>query len=207
MARPPPYIQPCLPTLRPSLPKGDNWTAEVKFDGWRIQLHKSGKDVAVYSRGGHDYIERFHNIAAVLMTVPAHSVILDGELVVPGADDCPDFYSLTLRRYKPTDLCVWAFDLLLLNGRDLRPLALVERRAQLGTLLKSHPRNRLRLSESFSDPARLFDECERRGLEGVVLKRKDAPYRSGKAKRWIKVKYPTWRTKKKPGAVPAFETN
>ena len=86
----------------------------------------------------------------------------------------------------------WCFDLLELNGIDLKPLPLAVRRMKLGTLLKRHAPGSLRYSESFTDPAKLLAECRRLGLEGIVSKRKDQPYRSGKCD-WIKVKTAQWR--------------
>jgi bifunctional non-homologous end joining protein LigD len=89
--------------------------------------------------------------------------------------------------------CVYCFDLLELNGRDLREQPLVQRRARLQALLARAKCNLIRFSESFPDAGVLLAECARLGLEGIVAKRKDAPYRSGSRSGWIKVKTPEWK--------------
>jgi bifunctional non-homologous end joining protein LigD len=120
------------------------------------------------------------------------SLIIDGELVACDGDGRPDLYRLHFHRHN-RGLCVWAFDLLYLNGRDLRDLPLSERKRQLEKLISKARSDWLQLSETFDDGAKLLAEADRRGLEGIVSKRADAPYRSGKRSEWIKVKYQTWR--------------
>jgi bifunctional non-homologous end joining protein LigD len=120
------------------------------------------------------------------------SLIIDGELVACDGDGRPDFYRLHFHRHN-RGLCVWAFDLLYLNGRDLRDLPLSERKRQLEKLISKARADWLQLSETFDDGAKLLAEADRRGLEGIVSKRADAPYRSGKRSEWIKVKCQTWR--------------
>jgi bifunctional non-homologous end joining protein LigD len=119
------------------------------------------------------------------------SLIIDGELVACDGDGRPDFYRLHFHRHN-RGLCVWAFDLLYLNGRDLRDLPLSERKRQLEKLISKARSDWLQLSETFDDGAKLLAEADRRGLEGIVSKRADAPYRSGKRSEWIKVKCQTW---------------
>jgi bifunctional non-homologous end joining protein LigD len=89
--------------------------------------------------------------------------------------------------------CVYCFDLIELNGRDLREQPLVQRRARLQPLLARAKSDLLRFSESFPDANALLAECSRRGIEGIVAKRRDAPYRSGTRSGWIKVKTPEWK--------------
>jgi bifunctional non-homologous end joining protein LigD len=103
----------------------------------------------------------------------------------------PDFLALLHGRHVPT--CVYCFDLLDLNGRDLREQPLVQRRARLQALLARAKCNVIRFSEAFPDAGLLLSECARLGLEGIVAKRKDAPYRSGTRSGWIKVKTPEWK--------------
>ena len=111
-----------LPIASPRLvkepPTGPDWLHEVKFDGFRIQIHKAGDEVRLYSRNGKDFTDRFPAVAAAALGLGAKKAVLDGELVVCDGSDRPDFYALLGRRL--SGLCVWCFDLLSLNGRDLR---------------------------------------------------------------------------------------
>jgi bifunctional non-homologous end joining protein LigD len=179
--------------LRTAPPRGPGWSHEIKFDGWRLQLHKAGPQVRLLSRHGHDLTARFPLIASSLLTFRAETAVLDGELVATNADGLPDFRAL-LRRSAHAALAVWAFDLLEVNGHDLRPLPLQQRRRQLERHLASLPGDGvLRYSESFGDPVRLLAAAHQLGLEGIVSKRIDAPYRSGRRPDWLKVKTESWR--------------
>jgi bifunctional non-homologous end joining protein LigD len=182
---------PALPKLRTSPPTGDAWQFEVKFDGYRVQLHKAGLSSAMYGKNGGDFTRRFARITAAVLGLPTRSCIIDGELIAAGRHGQPDFLALLHGRHVPT--CVYAFDLLELQGRDLRDQVLVQRRARLQALLARAKSDLLRFSESFPDANALLAECSRRGLEGIVAKRKDAPYRSGTRSGWIKVKTSEWR--------------
>jgi bifunctional non-homologous end joining protein LigD len=185
------FIPPALSKLRSSPPTGDAWQFEVKFDGWRVQLHKAGVSSTIYGKNGGDLTCRFPRIGAAVLALPAKSAIIDGELIAAGAHGQPDFLALLHGRHVPT--CVYAFDLLELQGRDLRDQPLVQRRARLQALLARAKSDLLRLSESFPDANALLAECSRRGLEGIVAKRKDAPYRSGTRTDWIKIKTSEWK--------------
>jgi bifunctional non-homologous end joining protein LigD len=111
--------------------------------------------------------------------------------IAAGAGGEPDFLALLHGRHVP--VCVYAFDLLELRGRDLRDQPLVQRRAQLDALLDQSRSDLIRYSESFPDANALLTECARRGLEGIVCKRKDSVYRSGTRSGWIKVKTAEWK--------------
>jgi len=117
--------------------------------------------------------------------------IIDGELIAAGRHGQPDFLALLHGRHVPT--CVYCFDLLELNGRDLREQPLVQRRARLEALLKRAKCNFIRFSETFPNGNDLLAECARLGLDGIVWKRKDSPYRSGARSGRIKVKTSEWR--------------
>jgi ATP-dependent DNA ligase len=188
------FIPPCQPTLRTAPPRGPGWSHEVKFDGWRMQLHKAGTRVRLLSRRGRDLTSTFPIIASAVATLDATTMILDGELVATSAEGVPDFRALQCRSAE-TPLAVWLFDLLEVNGRDVRTLSLEERRHRLEQQLACRPDDgTLRVSESFADPARLLAAAHDLGLEGVVSKRLDAPYRSGRRPEWVKVKAESWRT-------------
>jgi bifunctional non-homologous end joining protein LigD len=184
------FIPPALAKLRSSPPTGDAWQFEVKFDGWRAQLHKAGVSSTIYGRNGGDLTRRFPRIAAAVLALPVKSAIVDGELIAAGRHGQPDFLALLHGRHVP--VCVYCFDLMELQGRDLRDQPLVQRRARLQALLTRAKCDLLRFSDSFADADALLAECSRRGLEGIVAKRKDAPYRLGTRSGWVKVKTSEW---------------
>jgi bifunctional non-homologous end joining protein LigD len=119
-------------------PAGDVWLHEVKFDGYRCQLHKAGDDVVIFSRNGRDFTNRLPGIRDAVLTLPCKSAVIDGEVVVCKEDGTPDFRALHSGNYTQEILCVWAFDLMELNGEDLRPFPLVARKRKLGTILRRH---------------------------------------------------------------------
>jgi bifunctional non-homologous end joining protein LigD len=173
-----------------SVPTGAEWLHEVKFDGYRVQAHKVGSRVVIYSRNGHDFTERFPSIAELMHELPAKAAVLDGEVVASDADGRPNFARLHVRFTRPGAIHLWAFDLLAFNGRDLRSQPLVKRQACLQALLERFGCPAVSLSEPFEELLRVAEE---HGLEGVVSKRRDAPYRSGECRDWRKVKTVTWR--------------
>jgi bifunctional non-homologous end joining protein LigD len=185
------FIPHALPKLRSSPPTGDGWLFELKFDGWRVQLHKVGVSSTIYGRNGGDLTHRFRRIAAAVLGLPTRSCIIDGELIAAGRHGQPDFLALLHGRHEST--CVYCFDLLGLNGRDLREQPLVQRRARLQALLARAKSDLLRFSDTFPNADALLAECSRRGLEGIVAKRKDSVYRSGTRSGWIKVKTSEWK--------------
>jgi bifunctional non-homologous end joining protein LigD len=182
------FISPCNPIRAKEVPAGDGWLHEVKFDGYRVQVHKVGSRVVLYSRNGHDFTERFPSIAQLLHELPAKVAVLDGEVVASDANGRPNFARLHVRWTRPSTIHLWAFDLLAFNGRDLRPQPLVKRQARLQALLERFGCPAISLSEPFEDGLALLRVAEERGLEGVVSKRRDAPYRSGECRDWRKVK-------------------
>jgi len=123
------FIQPCSPVRVKDVPAGNDWVREVKFDGYRVQAHKMGSRVVVYGRNGHDFTCRFPSIAQLLHELPAKAAVLDSEVA-------PSFARLHVRWIRPNTIHLWAFDLLAVNGRDLRPQPLVKRQARLQVLLE-----------------------------------------------------------------------
>jgi len=119
-------------------------------------------------------------------------VILDGEVVVCREDGASDFRALLAGNYSQESLCVWCFDLMGLNGEDLRHLRPIARRQKLEELLRRLDHPYLRYSEAFKNGEQLLAECRKRGLEGIVCKRKCAPYKSGTCD-WSKVKCAQWQ--------------
>jgi ATP-dependent DNA ligase len=110
------FIQPCSPIRTKEVPAGEGWLHEVKFDGYRVQAHKIGSRVIMYSRNGHDFTERFPSMAQLLHELPAKAAVLDGEVVASDADGCPNFARLHVRWSRPGSIHLWAFDLLAFNA-------------------------------------------------------------------------------------------
>jgi ATP dependent DNA ligase domain len=129
------FIEPCHPQRATTVPAGDDWQHEIKFDGFRVQIHKLGDDVELYSRNGSRFSRRFPRLVEVLRKLPVKSAIIDGEIVASDVRGMPDFWRLFLRSENPAELHVWAFDLLALNSKDLRKWSLEARRGRLQTLL------------------------------------------------------------------------
>jgi bifunctional non-homologous end joining protein LigD len=130
-----------------------------------------------------------------LRGIPAHAAVVDAEVCFPGTDGAPSFFRLlkTAFHNQGRELVIYAFDLLHLNGQDLRPLPLIERRQRLEWLLSRAKVPCLHLVDAFADGQRLLEAAEQPGLEGVVSKRRDAPYQSGECQDWRKVKTAAWR--------------
>jgi bifunctional non-homologous end joining protein LigD len=138
------FIVPAQPKLRISPPVGDVWLHEAKFDGWRIQLHKHGSLVRLYTKNGYDCTRHFSGLSSALTAVPARSCIIDGEVTAFHPLGLLDFHALHSRTAADDNIAVWAFDLLFHNGRDVRTLSLVERKELLMVLIMGAGDDRLR---------------------------------------------------------------
>lgn len=186
----PAFVEPALAQLQTKPPAGDGWVHEVKFDGYRLQARLAGGKVAFLTRKGLDWTERFGTrLAEALGALPCDSAVIDGE-IVNLRDGGASFSALqnALSEGRTDELLFYAFDLLMLDGEDLRGLPLLERKTRLYALLPENDGS-LRLSEHFGDPGgMMLREACRMGLEGVVSKRIDAPYRSGRTGNWVKSK-------------------
>ena len=143
----PGFVEPALATSTDKVPSGDRWIHEIKFDGYRVQLHIHNDAIKVLTRRGNDWSSRFSKVAADAYLINAGSAIIDGEIVVPAADGTTDFSVLQNElRSKSTRLVMIAFDLLFLNGQYLRKLPLIERKAHLKKLIE---KTAIQFSESF----------------------------------------------------------
>lgn len=186
----PGFIEPQLATLGKKPPPGARWLHEIKFDGYRLQAHIRRRGVKLLTRSGLDWTTKFgETLASALADLYVDEAIIDGELVAENSAGAPDFSLLqdALATGRTDCLVFYGFDLLYLDGRDLRRLPLVDRRAALADLI-TEP-GIIRFSEAFDvEGERLLRHACRLGLEGIVSKLKDAPYRTGRSKDWIKAK-------------------
>ena len=186
----PGFIEPCDPTLRELAPAGAAWVHEVKTDGYRAQLHIHDGRITVYSRSGYDWTEQFAPIAKTAKALSAHELIIDGEATVLGATALPDFQALRRELGRPDSkrLIYHAFDLLYLDGHDLRGARLLDRKQALRELLAKAPSALVYVGWLEDDGARVLEHACQLGLEGIVSKRRDSRYRSGRQESWIKLK-------------------
>jgi bifunctional non-homologous end joining protein LigD len=183
------FIAPCLPTRTDKLPSGGQWLHEIRHDGFRVIARKDGPRVRLYSRPGNDFTRRFPLIIETLARLRSRSCIIDGEAV---ACDDSGIASFDRTRYRRHDggAFLYAFDLIELNGDDLRRDPLEVRKATLASVLaKAGPG--IRFNEHIEgDGPTVFAHACKMGLEGIVSKRKDSPYRSGRSPDWLKMKNP-----------------
>ena len=168
------FIPPCLPTASPRAPSGDQWLHEIKHDGIRVIARKEDTRVRLYSRRGNDLTKRFPLIVEALARLRARSCIIDGEAVVC-RDDGLTIFDFVRHRANGGSAFLYAFDLIELDGDDLRREPLERRKAALTRLLvRAH--HGVQLNEHLeAEGALVFDHACRMGLEGIVSKRKGSP--------------------------------
>jgi DNA ligase D-like protein (predicted ligase) len=175
----PEFVPPMLGKLVRTLPEGPGWSFEAKFDGYRIEAIKSGSEVRLQSRRDSDLTKRFASVARAVSKINATTAVLDGEVVAVDSSGQPSFQILQNRARLPAGwhLAYYAFDLLHLNGKDLRFLALKERRAALEKVLEG---SGVRFSSSLDGtPDVLIEAVKEHHMEGVIAKRLDSVYESG----------------------------
>ena len=170
------------------MPAGAEWLHEIKYDGFRIRVERDGDCVRLITRGGYDWPKRYPWIVEAALKNRQKRFVLDGEAVILGVDGISDFNALHSGNYnEEVQLC--AFDLLPLDSDDLRDLPLSMRKANLARLLVRRP-DGIFVSdfEQVEIGPDLFRNACEFGLEGLVSKHRDRPYRGGRQKHWIKVK-------------------
>jgi bifunctional non-homologous end joining protein LigD len=188
----PAFIEPCHP-LAGALPdrkEEGRWAPEVKFDGYRAQAHLGPNEPIIYTRRGYDWTGRFATVARELATLSTHTAIMDGEIIVPDDSGAPNFHALhsDLAKGRADRLVYYVFDLLYLDGFDLRGAILRDRREALRELV-GNTSARVRFSENLhTKSSALFDLACQMNLEGIVIKRWDSLYRSGEQDSWRKIK-------------------
>jgi bifunctional non-homologous end joining protein LigD len=192
-ARMPPYIEPLLATQVAKAPSDERWVHEIKYDGYRLQLHKSDAGVHCYTRRGYDWAKRFPTLVIAIGQLQEYALVLDGEAVVVTENGDTDFSALesyVSSRQADRDLhnlVYYAFDVLYLNGLDLRDVPLIERKNVLKELLTQIPESPIKFSEHLEeDGAKVFRQACDLELEGIVSKLKDGKYRSGRNMAWVK---------------------
>ena len=194
-AKLPSFTEPQLATLTSSMPSGDNWVHEIKFDGYRIVAHVSEGHVNLYSRNGNDWTNKFSSISQMLGGYKIINAIFDGEVVVSDPSGKSNFSALkeALTAGDTDHLQYYMFDLLFFNGQDVRKLTLIERKKLLKDIISRNQtrsnNRRLIYSDHFqNDTDKFLQSVCQMHLEGAMSKRADAPYMSGRTKVWLKTK-------------------
>jgi bifunctional non-homologous end joining protein LigD len=192
----PDRVEPALAELKAHPPRGDQWSWELKWDGYRLAVHIEPTGVRILTRGGHDWTHRFPDIAEAARALGPATMIIDGEAVVLDEEGRPDFGLLQkslgasgrAAGSRASDAILYAFDLMYLDGHDLREMEYRSRRHLLEDTLNGKD-GAIRLSETIDADANvLLEHVRGLGLEGIVGKHLDQPYRSGRTGDWVKVK-------------------
>jgi bifunctional non-homologous end joining protein LigD len=182
------FIEPQLASSVDQPPEGKHWIHEIKHDGYRSLLVIEGGTARVYTRNGFDWSDRYPGVVRAASSLCCRSAIIDGEAIVQDDNGASDFHALPAAiQSRSNSVILCAFDLLHLNGVDLRQQILLDRRAELSHLLGGDPTSRIQFSEEFiGSGAAFFKACVDSHLEGIVSKLTIAPYRSGRTKTWLK---------------------
>lgn len=180
----------CLPTRRTVVPAGPEWLHEIKYDGYRMRVERNGDRVRLITKGGYDWTKRYSWIVEAARKNRIKQFVIDGEAVVLGVDGRSSFEDLHSGKFND-EVQLYAFDLVAMDGDDLRALPLSMRKASLARLLAKRPEGIFiaPFEQGEIGPDLYRKACEF-GLEGLVSKHKDRAYRSGKCDHWIKVKNP-----------------
>jgi len=188
-ARMPEFVEPQLCSVCERVPSGAQWVHEIKFDGYRLQLRVENGSAALRTRKGLDWTEKFKAVARTASKLP--DCMIDGEVVALDKDGTPNFGALQAALSEGTSerLIYFAFDVLFLDGEDLRSLPLEQRKARLEALLGGEDHGQIRYTEHFRVPGQqVLDSACKMGLEGIISKRLGEPYKSGRAGQWMKTK-------------------
>ena len=186
----PARLEPQLATLVEVPPAGD-WIVETKFDGYRLMARIERGRARLVTRGGHDWTDKMKPLAAAIESLGIATAWLDGEIVVMGEDGLPEFNALqnAIDNAASEAIEYFVFDLPFHDGKDLRKVPLRARRALLASLVAGAASDRVRLSQAFpATPAQMLEAARRMQLEGIIVKRPDAPYVSQRSETWLKIK-------------------
>jgi len=191
-------IEPCLPSPAKAPPSGPGWIHEIKHDGFRIMARRDGAGVRLITRRGNDFTARFPVIASAVAALPARSCLIDGEAIVCDENGLAVF-ELIRGHGSKTSAVLCAFDLLELDGRDLRRRPIEERKGLLAKLLHDPnlsldaaiKKSGIVLNQHYEeDGAAVYRAACQLGCEGIVSKRLGSIYRRGRSPNWLKVKNP-----------------
>jgi bifunctional non-homologous end joining protein LigD len=184
-----PAILPCLPRPAQQPPKGAGWIHEIKHDGFRIIARRDAKGVRLFTRNGYDFTARFPKIVDAITSLPVRSCVVDGEAIVVDERGLSVFDALRYRlRDHAAVLC--AFDLIELDGEDLRGARLENRKRTLAGLLRGTD-DGIAFNKHFEgDGAIVFRHACALGCKGIVSQRLGSAYRSGRVDHWLKIKNP-----------------
>jgi len=181
-------LEPCLPTRGTKVPTGPDWIHEVKYDGYQMLVARKDNRVRLFSRNGHDWTARYPCIVEAALKNRQKHFVIDGEAVLLGVDGVSDFNGLHSRHFEE-EVQLYAFDILALDGDDLRKLPLSMRKTNLARLLARRPEGIFVAPfEAGEIGPDLFRKVCEFGLEGLVSKRRDRPYRAGRSPDWVKMK-------------------
>jgi bifunctional non-homologous end joining protein LigD len=193
-SKPPGFILPCQPALTDRPPAGPGWLHEIKFDGYRVIARKNGEQVRLWATTTSDYSKAFTRIRDAVAALPVDSAVVDGEAIVLRPDNTSDFEALRSRQGQAEAILV-AYDVLEVDGQNVRPEPLDERRKRLAKLLRANKamRDGIQFSEAITgDGAAIFRHACGLGLEGIVSKRIGSRYVSGRTRAWLKTKNPNF---------------
>jgi bifunctional non-homologous end joining protein LigD len=185
----PDFCEPCLPSPAEKPPAGAGWLHEIKHDGFRMLVRRDAGALRLFTRNGHDWTGRFPLIVRAALSLKAASCLIDGEAVACGEDGLPVFDRLRGRR-DDRRVFLYAFDLIELNGKDLRREPIEQRKTALAKLLR-RAKPGLLINEHVTEPGDvIFRHACKLGLEGIVSKRLGSRYVSGRSRNWLKSKNP-----------------
>ena len=183
------FVEPCLPTVAARAPNGPDWVFELKHDGYRLMIRKADDRVRIFTRRGADWTKRFTLIVSAVHRLKAASLLIDGEGIVYNKHGMPSFDLLHSREYDK-EVSLVAFDLLELDGAPVRREPLLKRKSKLKNLL-ARVRDGIEFNGHIEgDGHIIFKHICKLGHEGIVAKRIDLAYESGRSRRWLKIKNP-----------------
>jgi bifunctional non-homologous end joining protein LigD len=179
-----------VPTLAPEPPTGDGWIHEIKYDGYRTLIIIDHGQIRAFTRNGNDWTRAYRRVVEACARLTCETALIDGEMAVQDEHGITDFLALRSAIYSaPHRIVFFAFDLLHLDGQDLRDCPLLERRERLRGLIKPNSRSPIQFSDHVeSDGASFFRAAAELGLEGIISKRAGSRYRSGPSRSWLKIK-------------------
>jgi bifunctional non-homologous end joining protein LigD len=178
----------CIPTRGAKVPHTPDWLQEIKYNGYRLRVERDRDRVRLFTRNGYDWTKRYPWIVESALKNRQKHFVIDGEAIVLGVDGAPDFNALHSRKHDH-EVQFYAFDVMALDGEDLRALPLSLRKTNLARLFARRPDGIFvaPFEQGEIGPDLFWAACNL-GLEGLVSKRRDRPYRAGRSPDWVKVK-------------------